>query len=69
MVEVAGCSSVVVPDCSPSGGVCGRVVWGSPAEVSECSSDVVSGAEDVPPACSAESSGVRAEGWGAGVCG
>ena len=70
--QVSSTEGVVVPDCSPAGVVCGRAVWGSPAnvvDVSECSSDVVAGAGDVTPACSAESSGLRAEGWAAGVHG
>ena len=69
---VSGAEKVVIPGCVSGGVVCGRAVWGSPAnvvEVSECSSDVVAGAEDVSPACSTEGSGVRDEGWGAGVCG
>ena len=56
---VSSTEEVVVPDCSPAGVVCGRAVWGSPAnvvDVSECSSDVVAGAEDELPACSTEDS-------------
>ena len=60
VVDVSGRSSdpvssteeVVVPGCSPAGVVCGRAVWGSPAnvvEVTRCSSVVASG-EDVTPA-------------------
>jgi len=78
VVEVAGCSSavvpsaedVVVPGCSPSGVVCGRAVRGSPAnvvEVAGCSSVVVSGAEDVTPACSTDNSGIRDQGGLRGV--
>ena len=63
---------VVVPDRSPAGVVCGRVVWGSPAnvvEVSECSSVVVAGAEEESPDCCAEDSGIRFLGVGCGLYG
>jgi len=35
-------------------------------DVAECSSVVVSGAEDVPPACFAEGSGIRLLRWDTG---
>ena len=69
---VSGAERVVIPGCVSGGVVCGRAVWGSPANVVDlcwCSSLVVSGAKDVPPACSTDNSGVRVEDWGAGVYG
>ena len=69
---VSSTKEVVVPDCSPAGVVCGRAVWGSPAnvvEVSECSSVVVAGAEDESPACSTENSEITYLGVGCGLYG
>ena len=71
--EAAG---VVVPVTEPGGAVVGVVIvelsGGNPAnvvEVAGCSSVVVSGAEDVTPACSTDNSGVMGGVWGAGVYG
>ena len=65
-------TTAVVLELVASAGVDVELSGGSPAKVVEVagfSSAVVSGAEDVTPACSAMGSGVRAEEWGAGVYG